>query len=362
MAEKARFYLSTYTERLPHVKSAGPGILACSIDLESGALSIESKVTRARNPSYLWLNKDRSTLYAIGEVLEHEGQADGCIQVYHLTDDHTQAIQLAQVISSSGSGAAYCRGDQSEQFLLNVNYLAGSIHSFPIDSKGELASPCSSHQLFGSGPNKARQEGPHPHCIVTNLQNNRAYVTDLGTDRLIAYQFEASTGELTEWETEGYRFTPNSGPRHCWFHPNGEHLFVSLELSSELALLKIKNGAPTTEVSTVSTTQADQRNNHPSELLITSDGKHIYVANRGADTIAAFSLEANSHDLEYIGEYPCGGQTPRHIALSPDERFMIVANQDSNEVSSLIRDPSTGALSATEHTLPINAPCFIAFR
>jgi 6-phosphogluconolactonase len=41
----------------------------------------------------------------------------------------------------------------------------------------------------------------------------------------------------------------------------------------------------------------------------------------------------------------CGGKTPRNFTLDPTERWMLVANQDSNLISIFARDPATGVLS-----------------
>ena len=359
MSNLALFYLSTYTELLPHVKFAGPGIVCCSLNLDTGALAFESEPIPARNPSYLWLNKDRTQLYAIAEVLDHDGQEDGCLQVYTIDQ---KTIQAQQVISSHGTGPAYCRGDQSEQFLLCVNYLAGSVHSFPIQADGSLAGPVSSDTLSGSGPNKARQEGPHPHCIITNPQNTRAYLTELGTDQWISYRFDAQNGSFEMLEAERFKFAPNSGPRHAWFHPDGTHLFITLELSSQLAVLKVREGSAPELIGICATTQYDTAVNHPSEHAVTQDGKHIYVANRGQDSIGILEFDTTDQTLQQIGETPCGGKTPRHIALSPDERYLLVANQDGNTVTCLQRDPNTGQISPTNSQLGIQGACFIAFR
>ena len=41
----------------------------------------------------------------------------------------------------------------------------------------------------------------------------------------------------------------------------------------------------------------------------------------------------------------CGGNTPRYATLDPTERWMLVANQDSNWISVIRRNPETGELA-----------------
>ena len=58
-------------------------------------------------------------------------------------------------------------------------------------------------------------------------------------------------------------------------------------------------------------------------------GEFVYVANRGPDTISVFS----GPGLEKVAEVPCGGDWPRHFAIT-DGR-MYVANQRSSGVAVL---------------------------
>ena len=102
--------------------------------------------------------------------------------------------------------------------------------------------PSDSIQHSGNSINAERQDGPHPHSIVASPDNRFVYVPDLGTDRIVAYDFDAQSGNLTPNPRLTVVAPPGSGPRHIVFSPSGEFAYVSLELSSQVMVLAYKQG------------------------------------------------------------------------------------------------------------------------
>ena len=68
------------------------------------------------------------------------------------------------------------------------------------------------------------------------------------------------------------------------------------------------------------------------------DGRFVYVANRGPDTVSVFAWNGESATL--IAEVPTGGEWPRHLALIDDHLY--VANERSHTVTVFRVDPDTG--------------------
>ena len=63
-------------------------------------------------------------------------------------------------------------------------------------------------------------------------------------------------------------------------------------------------------------------------------GDRLYISNRGHDSIALFACAVDGW-LERTAVEPCGGRWPRNFAIAPNGRFLLVANQQSDEVSTL---------------------------
>jgi 6-phosphogluconolactonase len=57
----------------------------------------------------------------------------------------------------------------------------------------------------------------------------------------------------------------------------------------------------------------------------------LYVSNRGHDSISIFEIEEEGR-LARLAIQPCGGRCPRNITIAPSGRFLLVANQYSDEV------------------------------
>ncbi|MEL6986698.1 MAG: beta-propeller fold lactonase family protein, partial [Bacteroidota bacterium] len=95
------------------------------------------------------------------------------------------------------------------------------------------------------------------------------------------------------------------------------------------------------------------------DIHISSDGQFLYASNRGHNSIAIFKIEADG-SLIAKGHESTKGDHPRNFSLSPDEKFLLVANQKTNNIVSFKRDLATGMLSfASEVEAP--APVCILF-
>ena len=112
--------------------------------------------------------------------------------------------------------------------------------------------------------------------------------------------------------------------------PVGDRYYVTAELSAEV--LSYDQDWNFDGAVAASMTGAK---NQPSELV--SNGRYLYVANRGPDTVSVFAL--GSGLPRYVTEVPVGAW-PRHIYLDGDQ--LHVANERSHEVITMRIDPETG--------------------
>jgi 6-phosphogluconolactonase (cycloisomerase 2 family) len=92
--------------------------------------------------------------------------------------------------------------------------------------------------------------------------------------------------------------------------------------------------------------------NFPSELAAGRDGRFVYVANRGPDTVSVFAWAPEGGTL--IAEVVTGGQWPRHLALLGDHLY--VANERSQNVTVFRIDPDTGIPQAQGEPVAEGSP------
>lgn len=55
------------------------------------------------------------------------------------------------------------------------------------------------------------------------------------------------------------------------------------------------------------------------------------------------------------------GDHPREFSLDPSGKFLLIANQKSNQIVVIARDTQTGQLGKTVQKLPIDAPSDLKF-
>ena len=124
-----------------------------------------------------------------------------------------------------------------------VNSGSGSPTCLPIKADGSLAPAASSVQHVGTGPNAARQAGPHAHGVYFHPRNGRAYVADLGTDDIFVYKFDAEKGLLSPNKPKSGRVAAGEGPRHLVFHPSGKFAYVNTEMGLNVVAFSVeRNG------------------------------------------------------------------------------------------------------------------------
>ncbi|MDP4883373.1 MAG: lactonase family protein [Opitutales bacterium] len=352
-------YIGTYTRPLEHVDGCGEGIYTIQLDHKTGAMSALNPPVAAPNSSYLCQSRNGEHLYAIGEVYDYANREDGCLNVFATGDALTQK----QECSSTGRGPAYIRIDQSGRWLMCANYTEGNLAVYPIQKNGSLGRVNQSIQLNGSGSDTVRQDGPHPHSIVPSSDNRFVYVADLGTDQIRGYHFDAANGQLSHDDALDLKAKPKSGPRHFIFHPNSALAYYVQELSSEVSVCRVDPlSGKLSHMQTLTTLPVDSSSiSHCSEICISRDGRHLYVANRGHDSIAQFNVQPDGR-LITIGHTDCLGHIPRHICLSLDDQYLLVANQESHQIVSFRRDASTGNLHSTQQAINIPTPGYIEFK
>lgn len=102
-----------------------------------------------------------------------------------------------------------------------------------------------------------------------------------------------------------------------------------------------------------------QQSPHVHGAAFTPDGRHLVVADLGADRVVVYGLDQTSGSLEHRDDGDvAAGAGPRHVAMHPSGRLVVVANELDSTVSTYALDPSSGRLApvATHTTLPSGAP------
>ena len=342
-SETQSFFIGTYTD------GESLGIYKYALHAD-GSLSRIGLAVMSNNPSFLALSADKKFLIAVNEINDNDGV--GSVESYLVSAD---SLKLLNRKSSGGAHPCFVAVN-TDGFVLTANYTGGNVGLLQLDDQGLLSDILDVQQHSGQGTT-TRQAGPHAHSAWFNPIDNSIISIDLGTNELWFSSVDPHSNKFHPSEQEKLQMGPGDGPRHLAFHPNGKWLYVVNELTSTVSKVERNDAGIYRLESSVSALPAGYSEpNTCADIHISSDGNFVYASNRGHNSIAVFNVDAGDGSLKLKGNKACGGEGPRNFAFSPDENFILVANQHSNNIVSLRRDRTTGLLkyvSQTEAPTPV---------
>jgi 6-phosphogluconolactonase len=252
----------------------------------------------------------------------------------------------------------YITVDKSGKWVITGNYTSGTISVNPVNSDGSLIASNDSIKHFGKSVNTARQESPHVHSAILSKNNKYLYVPDLGIDKVMIYRFDNKSGKLTEAEMPFVKTEPGAGPRHFEIHPNGKFAYLMKELTGSVSVYRVLKNGGLYLLQNISTLPRDFSGMSGSaDIHVSPDGKFLYGSNRGeSNTIGILKIEANTGLLKWVGHQSTLGKTPRNFNFDPSGNFLLVANQNSDEIVIFKRNKETGLLTDTGKRINILNP------
>ncbi len=351
MTDPSRYVLvGTYTG------GGSEGIYVFRWDGESGALTPVSVVGGIENPSFLAAHPSGAYVYAVEET------GEGAVYAYAF--DRT-TCELTLLTSQPAHGAAPCHltVDPSGRCVVVANYTSGTVSVLPIAEDGTLEPATEVIQHEGSGPNAARQEGPHAHSVTLDPTGERILAADLGLDKVLVYRLDAVHGKLAPNDPPYGETAPGAGPRHVAFHPSGRFGYVVDELDSTIMgfAYEERTGA-LTRLETVPTLPPDYNGvSHCADIHFGPDGRFLYASNRGHDSIVVYAADPRTGLLEWVEHESTLGETPRNFAIDPSGRFLLAANQDTNTIVTFAITPESGRLEPTGEVASVPNPVCVLF-
>ena len=338
--------IGTYTRR------AAEGIYRGVFDDAAGVFETRELAVAADNPAFLALRGDR--LYAVNE------QTDGGISAFA-----RRGASLSLINRQPSGGSLPCHVAAGVDWVAVANYGSGTVALFPTDAGGGLLPRSDMARHEGRGPVASRQQSAHAH-EVHSVGDSVLIVPDLGADRI--YRYGVKPGGVFGAASFACR-EPGSGPRHVARHPTLPLLYVLNELGNSVDVL---DWISLTACQTVPTlprrwrqepAAADgespsQAGSTTAEIQLAPDARFLYASNRGHDSIVSFVVDAHGR----LGEprwVPTRGAHPRYFQLDPTGHWLIVLNQDTDNVVVYRLDDGRPADVACESPAP--TPVCLAF-
>lgn len=350
----------------PYAPVPGEGIYTMTLTATG---TLEPVATESvLNPAVL-IPGDGDNLYAVLETIRETGT----VVRYTVADDGT--LNEQDRFGATGKSTCYITLVPNRDAAIVINYWDAIIDVVDLDADGRLGEVLQSfvqhHRAEGEWRQVAnredhwgnRQVGPHAHCA--HVWHDWAFIPDLGENAIFQYRWNTQTRQL---EPELHiEFEAGSGPRHMAMHPSLDVCYVSNELFNTVCAAHLDSSDPAEVKPRLvpfqyeSTLENRDQVSYVSEIKLSADARFLYVSNRGDNSLATFSVNPDDGSLTRIAVTPTGGKFPRHFAISPDGKAVLVANQDSGHVRVFGRDVETGELTQTDVVVEVPAPNYIRF-
>lgn len=350
--DKQRYYYlltGTYTS------GKSEGIYVYKFDTKTGELTHKHTAKGIKNPSFLALSPDAKVLYSVNET------PTGSVSAFHF-NKKTAELEHINGQSSKGGAPCYISATGNGKHLFAGNYSGGNLTVFPIQENGSLNVASQTITHSGSSVNKQRQERPHVHSTVLTPDEKYLVVGDLGTDKLYAYPYDPENMseplKLAEHSFTAVR--PGSGPRHLVFDASGKTAYVVQELTAEVGVFRYENGQFDHLQTIPMTAKSFEGAVGAAEVRISPDGKFLYASNRGdANDIVIYTIDQEDGTLNFIDRQSTLGKTPRNFIIDPTGNYLLVANQNSDNIIIFKRDKKTGKLTLAGNKAEVGNPVYL---
>lgn len=342
-------YLLTGT----YTSGKSEGIYVYNFNSATGDFSYVSKI-KSPNPSYLAVSPNQQFVYAVNE--EGKNNKGGSVVAYRFNKTTGELTMINQQLSG-GDDPCYVAVDKTGKWVTAGNYTGGSVVVLPVLANGGLGEVSTQIQHTGSSINKERQEKAHVHCTFFSKDNRFLFVPDLGIDKVMIYSFNKKNGKLIPAPQPFAKSKDGAGPRHIDFHPNNKYAYLMQELTGTVVVYKYDNGR-LTAIQNISAAPKDFTGFMGSaDIHVSPDGKFLYCSNRGeSNSITIFKINPDDGTLTVTGHQPTLGQAPRNFNFDPSGNFLLVANQNSDNIIIFKRDKQTGLLTDTGKKIEVGNP------
>ncbi|WP_053159841.1 lactonase family protein [Pseudomonas sp. P1.8] len=364
MAENVELLVGSYTA------GQSQGIYRLAFDSATGQINPKPlQVINSENPSWLTLSKDQRYLFVVNE--NGPGQTDPVGRVSSFAiDPKSHELSLINQVQSLGNEPTHSSLSADSRHLFVSNYSVsedpgGTLAVLPVTADGKLQPVVQMSSHPSSRVNAERQMSAHVHSTVSSPEGKYVFSNDLGADKVFVYRFDAKANPelpLTPGTPAFVQLPPGSGPRHLLFSADGKHAWLTMEMSAQVAVFDYRDGK------LEQTQMVDLAAGQPvsdkaaAALHASADGKFLYVSNRGtANQLLVFAVDPATGHLKELQRRAVEGDHPREFSLDPSGKFLLIANQKSNQIVVVERDAKTGLLGKTVQKLPMDAPSDLEF-
>lgn len=283
--KKEIFYVGTFSE------NGSLGIYVYDYQRDSHRFDLVQTIISKGSPSFIAVSPNGNFLVSANRDGLDDKKEWGSVSSFAI-EQATGKLSLIQDQYSFGDSPCHVSFHPSGNYIFVSHYKGGNFVVLPIDETGKIGEPIVNIQLEGKGTIMPRQEKPHTHSAEPSHDGKFLYVSDLGLDKILIYQFDESTGSVTPASMPFIRTLPAAGPRHLTFNPKGNLAFSSEEISSSICSYKVnkKTGSLERIQRLPALPEAFFGENYSADVHMSANGKYVYISNRGYNGLAMYKM------------------------------------------------------------------------
>ena len=307
------------------------------MDPDTGGLEGRDAVEIDGGPAPLAIGPTGASLYV--------GRRDGLVLSSYAIDRKTGGLTPTGDVSLEGE-PCYLSTDRTGRHVLSAYYQAGHCAVHPIDETGAVGGAATEWLETGSGAHCFMTDPSNRYAFLPHIANGSGGIARLPADRQEAvnaihqYRFDAATGRLTPNDPPVVSQEAEIGPRHYRFHPSKDLVYVSNEQGGSVTVYALDSSRGTLTAKQTITTLPAGYSGHIScsQIQMHPQGSHLYVGNRGHNSIASFAID------EATGALTATGWTE----VDPTGNFLYVTGLETGNMTGFRVDQQTGALTRLE--------------
>ena len=319
-----------------------------AMDADSGKLTALGKVAAGRLVMPMAVSPDRRHLYAVVRT------SPPAVLTYDIDPASGKLDQRAS--APLPETMDYASTDATGRFLFTASYDESKIAVSAIEPDARVEK--AAIQVIPTGKSA--------HAIRADVSNRFVYATNLGSDQILQFRFDAATGKLTANDPSLVKAPPGNGPRHLVFSPDDRYLYVLNEMSGNIAQFAIDPATGTLrDIAYTGSVPPDSglqpgraydpkaavqppHDDTPriwcADVQITPNGKFLYATERRRSRISLLRVAADSGRLSYVTDYATETQ-PRGIGIDPGGKFLVASGERSDRLSVYRIDQGDGRLA-----------------
>ena len=283
----------------------------------SGRLVRLDAIGTPAEPAQMNVSPDRRTLFV---SLRSTGQ----LASFRINPANGRLTRLSVV--AGGEDPAFMQPDSTGRFLISAYYISNKVTVHAVDKLGRISDK----------PLQTIPTAEKAHGVAIDSRDRFVFVPHTGGNRVFQFGFNRKTGRLTVAEPPFVARPKGEHPRHIVIHPTDRWAYTSNEAGDSLGVYSIDaRSGRLTSLQTLSTLPDgfDGERNATARCEMTPDGRFVYVANRGHESIACFAINQKTGRATSLGQVATE-RTPRSFTIEPRGRYLYAAGQSSGRIAS----------------------------